>query len=218
MLIRRTVAAALAGLLAQAAVADDRLYPNGDHYVQLPSDWYSYNHFRVGAAYAYAKENGDTEADGIAPTIDFTVPFEDSNLYFTGGAFGTVLKDVERDTFDYYNAHLAIGLHEPFTPRFDAAIELGPAITHQAEDGAFGPEDDSSVELFARAVAYFKLKNALDLRVAAGVMGDPFADVSLDFRITRGFSIAPTLIYRDIESQALWAFGFTLGFHFGEGA
>ena len=164
MLIRRTFAAALAGLIAQAAVADDRLYPNGDHYVQLPSDWYSYNHFRVGAAYAYAKENGDTEADGVAPTLDFTVP----------------------------------------------------AITHQAEDGAFGPDDDSSVELFARGVAYFKLKNALDLRIAAGVMGDPFADVSLDFRITRGFSIAPTLIYRDIESQDLWAIGFTLGFHYGE--
>lgn len=213
-MLNRTAVALIATVMAQAAAADNRLYANRDHYIQLPSDWYSYNHFRIGAAYAYANEDDNQEADGIAPTIDFTVPFADSNVYFTGGAFATRLKDVEHDNFDYWNAHLALGLHEPFTPWFDGALEVGPAVVHQAEDGAFGPEDGADVEVFARAVGYFKIINALDLRTSAGVMGDPFGDISLDFRISRGFSIAPTITYRDIDSQDLWAFGITLGFHF----
>lgn len=210
------VAALFVGLSTGASAYDGRIYPNGDHYIQLPDSWYSYNHFRVGAAYAYARQTSDIEADGIAATLEFTTPVT-SRVFMSGGAFATVLKDVQRETFDHYNAYLAFGVHEPFTPSFDAALELGPAITHEAEDGAFGPDEETNVEIFARTVAYIKLKNALDLRIAAGVMGEPFADLSLDIRISRGFSIEPSILYRSIGSQDLWATGFTLGFHFGSG-
>lgn len=213
-LIRNASLAIAFALPATAFAHDGRIYPADDHYLTLPPSWYSYTHVRVGAAYAYARETPDVEADGIAPTLEFTAPFgHASRLFVSGSAFATILKDVNRVDFDYYNGHLAIGVHEPFTPYFDAALEVGPGYRRQAEDGAFGPNEESGIVLFARAMAYIKLGSSIDLRLAGGTLGDPFGDASLDFRITRGFSIAPTAIYRHIGEQDLWAWGLTFGWH-----